>query len=53
VLDDYYERLKPLGINSEALDALCDVQASMADALDDWQRCLDRSERRPQGATLQ
>jgi hypothetical protein len=34
VLDDYYERLKPLGINSEAMEVLCDVTADMADALE-------------------
>jgi hypothetical protein len=54
VIDEYFSKLKPSGPTSEAIEALADVQASIADALDDWQNCLDRMERRPQhGATLQ
>ncbi len=34
VLDEYYERLKPSGVNSEAMEVLCDVTADMADALE-------------------
>ncbi len=34
VLDWYYERLKPSGVNSEAMEVLCDVTADMADALE-------------------
>jgi hypothetical protein len=53
VLDEYYAKLNPTGFRSEAIEALADVQATLADALDEWQNCLDRTECKPQGATLQ
>jgi hypothetical protein len=42
VIDEYFSKLKPDGFRSEAIEALADNQATIANALDDWQRCLDR-----------
>ena len=42
VIDEYFSTLKPDGFRSEAIEALADNQATLADALDDWQGCLDR-----------
>ncbi len=44
VLDEYFLKLNPAGFRSEAIEALADVQAALADALDEWQGCLDRVE---------
>ncbi len=44
VIDEYFAELNPHGFRSEAIEALADNQAALADALDEWQRCLDRVE---------